>query len=54
MLVGVKFDTPANYIHYVTNKSPEFTSKFPHGKIPALETPEGFLLTESSAVARYS
>ncbi|KAF9644855.1 elongation factor 1-gamma [Thelephora ganbajun] len=53
VLAGAKFDTPANYVHYETNKTPEFTSKFPHGKVPALETPEGFLLTESSAIARY-
>ena len=53
-LVGVKFDTPTNYVHYETNKTPEFTDKFPHGKVPALETPEGFLLTESTAIQRYS
>jgi len=53
VLAGVKFDTPANYVHYETNKTPEFTSRFPHGKVPALETPEGFLLAETSAVARY-
>jgi len=53
VLAGVTFDTPTNYEHYVTNKTPEFTSKFPHGKAPALETPEGFLLTESTAIARY-
>ena len=53
-LAGVKFDTPANYVHYVTNKTPDFTLKFPHGKVPALETPEGLFLTESTAVIRYS
>jgi len=53
LLAGVKFDTPTDYIHYETNKTAAFTSKFPHGKVPALETPEGFLLTESSAVVRY-
>ena len=54
ILVGVTFDAPKGYIHYETNRTPEFTDKFPHGKAPALETPEGFLLTESSAIARYS
>jgi len=52
-LAGVKFDTPEGYVHYETNKTSEFISKFPHGKIPALETPQGFLLTEATAIARY-
>lgn len=34
-----------------TNKTPEYLSKFPLGKIPALETASGFKLTESSAIA---
>ena len=54
VLAGVTFDTPTNYVHFETNKTPEFTSKFPHGKVPALETPEGFLLIESTAIIRYS
>lgn len=54
VLAGVTFDTPQNYIHYETNKTPEFTSKFAHGKVPALETPDGFFLAESTAVIRYS
>ncbi|KAF2001242.1 glutathione S-transferase [Amniculicola lignicola CBS 123094] len=36
-----------------TNKEPDFLSKFPHGKIPALETPSGFCLAESTAMAQY-
>ncbi|RYP19123.1 hypothetical protein DL765_003539 [Monosporascus sp. GIB2] len=36
-----------------TNKSPEFLSKFPMGKVPALECADGFCLAESAAIARY-
>ena len=35
------------------NKKPEFLEKFPHGKIPALETADGFKLFEGMAIARY-
>ncbi|KAI5998939.1 glutathione S-transferase C-terminal-like protein [Pisolithus orientalis] len=37
----------------VTNKSPEFTQKFPLAKIPAFEDSEGFKLIEGTAIARY-
>ncbi|KAI6126614.1 glutathione S-transferase C-terminal-like protein [Pisolithus sp. B1] len=37
----------------VTNKSPEFTQKFPLAKIPAFESLDGFRLTEGVAIARY-
>ncbi|KAI5998957.1 glutathione S-transferase C-terminal-like protein [Pisolithus orientalis] len=37
----------------VTNKSPEFSQKFPLAKIPAFEDNEGFKLTEGTAIARY-
>ncbi|KAJ3563530.1 hypothetical protein NP233_g8884 [Leucocoprinus birnbaumii] len=37
----------------VTNKSPEFLAKFPLGKIPAFEGPNGFKLFEGDAIARY-
>ncbi|TPX39016.1 hypothetical protein SeMB42_g06517 [Synchytrium endobioticum] len=37
----------------VTNKSPEFLSKFPLGKVPTFETPEGFTLYESNAIAYF-
>jgi elongation factor 1-gamma len=36
----------------VTNKSADFLAKFPLGKVPAMETPEG-PLTESEAIAYY-
>jgi elongation factor 1-gamma len=35
-----------------TNKTPEFLAKFPWGKIPAMETPEGNIF-ESNAIAFY-
>ncbi|KAG6856139.1 hypothetical protein H0H87_007144 [Tephrocybe sp. NHM501043] len=50
---GVPIELPTAYQHFVDNKKPEFLSKFPHGKIPALEKPDGFKLFESVAIARY-
>ncbi|KAG6856141.1 hypothetical protein H0H87_007146 [Tephrocybe sp. NHM501043] len=52
-LAGVPVQLAVGYEHYVDNKKPEFLSKFPHGKIPALEQPDGFKLFESTAIARY-
>ncbi|KAG5650010.1 hypothetical protein H0H81_001088, partial [Sphagnurus paluster] len=52
-IAGVPLELPAQYEHYVDNNKPEFRAKFPHGKIPALETSDGFLLFESVAIARY-
>jgi len=46
-------DLPSNYTHYEDNKKPEFLVKFPHGKIPALETKDGFKLFEGTIIARY-
>jgi elongation factor 1-gamma len=40
-------------VHYETNKTPAFTSKFPHGKIPAWDGKDGFKLFEGLAIARY-
>ena len=45
---------PENYVHFEDNKKPEFLAKFPHGKIPAFEGADGFKLTETPAIARYS
>jgi elongation factor 1-gamma len=43
---------PPSFEFGVTNRSPSFLSKFPLGRIPALEvTGTGFLLTEASAIA---
>ena len=50
---GLKLDLPEHYVHFEDNKKPEYLSKFPHGKIPAFEGKDGFLLTESYAIARY-
>jgi hypothetical protein len=35
-------------------KKPEYLAKFPMGQIPAFEGTDGFKLTETRAVARYS
>ena len=51
---GLKVDVPAQYELFVDNKKPEFLAKFPHGKIPAFEGADGFKLTETPAIARYS
>ena len=53
-LGGITVDLPAEYRHYEDNKKPEFLSKFPLGKIPALETKDGFNLFEGSSIANYS
>ncbi len=50
----MKLDLPENYVHFEDNKKPEFLAKFPHGKIPALETKDGFRVFETTAIARYS
>jgi elongation factor 1-gamma len=52
-LSGLALTIPPNFVYGQTNKTPEYLSKFPHGKLPALETSEGFYLTESSAIAFY-
>ncbi|KAG6856138.1 hypothetical protein H0H87_007143 [Tephrocybe sp. NHM501043] len=52
-VAGVPLEIPTAYEHYVDNKKPEFLAKFPHGKIPALETADGFTLFESTTIARY-
>ncbi|KII90102.1 hypothetical protein PLICRDRAFT_53213 [Plicaturopsis crispa FD-325 SS-3] len=52
-LGGVSFDLPADYTHHKDNKEAPFLSKFPHGKIPSLETNDGFKLFEGTAIARY-
>jgi elongation factor 1-gamma len=52
-LGGVTVDIPTDYVHYTDNKKPEFLAKFPHGKIPALETTDGFRLFEGSSIAKY-
>jgi elongation factor 1-gamma len=53
VLAGVEIDVPAAYEHMVDNKKPEFLEKFPHGKIPAFESKDGFKLFEGAAIGRY-
>ncbi|KAJ7868546.1 elongation factor 1-gamma [Mycena olivaceomarginata] len=50
---GIAYDLDPNYVHYETNKTPAFTNKFPHGKIPAWDGKDGFKLFEGLAIARY-
>ncbi|KAJ7057088.1 elongation factor 1-gamma [Mycena amicta] len=52
-LTGLSIDIPSDYTHMEDNKKPAFTSKFPHGKIPAWEGKDGFILFESVPIARY-
>lgn len=52
--MGIKLDLPEHYVHYEDNKKPEFLSKFPLGKIPALDEADGFKVFETTAIARYS
>jgi elongation factor 1-gamma len=49
---GVSIETTPNFEFGVDNKSDEYKSKFPLGKVPAFEAPEGVLF-ESNAIAFY-
>ncbi|KAL6691280.1 eEF-1B gamma subunit-like protein [Trichoderma pleuroticola] len=50
---GVNIETAADYQHMATNKTPEFLSKFPIGKVPAFEASDGTTIAESDAIAQY-
>ncbi|KAJ7735949.1 elongation factor 1-gamma [Mycena metata] len=50
---GLSVDVAQDYVHFETNKEPEFLSKFPHGKVPAFQGKDGFLLFEGIPIARY-
>ncbi|KZP33197.1 eEF1-gamma domain-containing protein [Athelia psychrophila] len=52
-LGGLQINLPDTYTHYEDNKKPEFLAKFPHGKIPAWEGKDGFLLSEGTPIAKY-
>lgn len=52
-LGGLEIEIAADYKHFEDNNKPDFRSKFPHGKIPALEGANGFNLAEGTAIARY-
>ncbi|KAI0117669.1 glutathione S-transferase [Nemania sp. FL0031] len=49
---GLEIDIPA-FTMRETNRTTEFLSKFPLGKVPAFEGADGFCLTESIAIATY-
>ncbi|KAI6035776.1 glutathione S-transferase C-terminal-like protein [Pisolithus marmoratus] len=49
---GLELDLPP-FEFGITNKSLEFTQKFPLAKIPAFEDNEGFKLIEGTSIARY-
>ncbi|KAK0616546.1 hypothetical protein B0T14DRAFT_482848 [Immersiella caudata] len=42
-----------NYTQGQTNTTPSFLSKFPLGKVPALETHDGFTITEGLSICRF-
>ncbi|KAJ8946272.1 hypothetical protein NQ318_023122 [Aromia moschata] len=42
-----------NFVFGETNKSTEFTKKFPSGKVPAFETSDGKYLQDSNAIAYF-
>lgn len=50
---GAEVKVPTDFVFGETNKTPEFTKKFPLGKVPAFEGTDGTLLTESNAIAYY-
>ncbi|EIN05160.1 EF1G-domain-containing protein [Punctularia strigosozonata HHB-11173 SS5] len=50
--VDLEIERPL-YVHDVDNKKPDFLAKFPAGKIPTWEGSDGFLLFESTAIAKY-
>ena len=52
-VAGLTLDEPSEYVHYTTNKTPEFLAKFASGKVPAFESKDGFTLFEGTAIARY-
>jgi len=50
---GAQITVPSDFVFGETNKTPDFLSKFPLGKVPAFEGSDGTLLTESNAIAYY-
>ncbi|KAF7966903.1 hypothetical protein HWV62_23923 [Athelia sp. TMB] len=53
VLGGLQVDLPESYVHRQDNQTPEFKAKFPHGKIPAWEGKDGFIMFESTPIAKY-
>jgi len=52
-LGGLKLVDATDFTMGVSNRTPEFLAKFPLGKVPCLETADGFYVTESQAIARF-
>jgi len=50
---GAQVTVATDFVFGETNKTPEFLSKFPLGKVPAFEGSDGTILTESNAIAYY-
>ncbi|KAJ9063458.1 hypothetical protein DSO57_1000048 [Entomophthora muscae] len=50
---GVSLETSEGFQMGKTNREPEYLAKFPLGQIPGLETADGKILTESSAISQY-
>jgi len=50
---GATLNLAKDFVFGETNKSDEFTKKFPLGKVPAFEGSDGLCLTESNAIAYY-
>ncbi|KAF5349068.1 hypothetical protein D9757_012201 [Collybiopsis confluens] len=51
--VSIDQDTTYDYSSYHNWQTPEFFAKFPHGKIPAFESKDGFRLFEGIVIAKY-
>ena len=49
---GIEFEEVLAYTGFGPNYKPEYLDRTPLGKIPALETPEGFI-SESRAILDY-
>ncbi|RYP48242.1 hypothetical protein DL768_005849 [Monosporascus sp. mg162] len=52
-LNGLEVSVPEDFKMGETNKSPEYLSKFPMGKVPGLECADGFCLAEGAAICWY-
>jgi len=50
---GAKVKIAADFVFGETNKTEAFLKKFPTGKVPAFETNDGKVLTESNAIAYF-
>jgi elongation factor 1-gamma len=50
---GAALTVAKDFVFGESNKTAEFTKKFPLGKVPAFEGSDGTLLTESNAIAYY-